>query len=617
MATVEALSPPSAAPRSRRAATTARPAGDGPEERAAHAFGSTLARVGDEDGLGTFLAHASRALAALVGVERCSVYLWDRRTGRFRGRVAHPATLTDAVRRVTMGGPPDELTADVVRSRRPVSVPDVTRDARTARGVVREQQVRSLMAVPMIHGGHVIGLAYLDDADRRHAFTPDDERAAMAFATSAARWVDRSLRVAQLATVRDELARERSVLPRATELEQRLAEHTGAPFQELLEQVAQVAGRPIEVLGADGRSVARAGGGDEPGPPLGPAAGLEIARVMRNTDPGHARTVATDLRRGLTHRCVATHVALEAGEQGLLVLVERSAPLSPFDALLAVRAGAALSASTRRPTARRFARGDVHALAFERMLDHGLALPGTAELAERLEIAAAAPRLVALVLARGPLDADDLTTAVVPWQAVPVPVPGGLALVIDLPDDTVPADAATDVRDELVAALDGAGTTDAVVGVSGVSGSLADLPRATAQARSIVAAMGGADRESRPAGDAGAVGCTIDELGPARLLLASPADAGRIALELLGPLLDPDPSIADLLRTLETFCATDASIRATATALQVHENTVRHRFGRIRTMTGLDVAASTDDLLMVRTALSARRFAAIAARHRG
>ncbi|MGX6448049.1 PucR family transcriptional regulator [Patulibacter sp. S7RM1-6] len=90
------------------------------------------------------------------------------------------------------------------------------------------------------------------------------------------------------------------------------------------------------------------------------------------------------------------------------------------------------------------------------------------------------------------------------------------------------------------------------------------------------------------------------------MLLTEPGDALELAHEVLGPLVeDPDPGTRDLLRTLRCFFAQGGNIRATATELSVHENTVRHRFGRIRTATGLDVAGVVDDQLTARAALSA------------
>ncbi|MDT2004046.1 PucR family transcriptional regulator [Rhodococcus opacus] len=59
----------------------------------------------------------------------------------------------------------------------------------------------------------------------------------------------------------------------------------------------------------------------------------------------------------------------------------------------------------------------------------------------------------------------------------------------------------------------------------------------------------------------------------------------------------------DLLRTLQEFFESGRSVRETAVRLDVHENTVRHRLGRVHDLTGLDVAANSNDQLSAQTAL--------------
>jgi hypothetical protein len=574
----------------------------GAERRAARAFGELLVEVGDQEGLDAMLRPAAAALCDLLGVGRCSVYLVDGRSNRFRGRLGHPRALDPVVKRLTMGGPSDVLTADVLRTSAPVAVPDVARDPRAARSVIREQHVRSVLAVPMIHAGRVLGLAYLDDEGRRRDFADDDVATVLAFCGLVARWIDRSLRIAQLTVTRDELARERTVLRRATLVERRLAEVGDAPFDEVLAAVAEVAGRPVEVVDAEGGLVARVAPGEpDRGAPLGRKGALVVLGRLAGIEPGQARLVEPDLGRGLTHRCIATPTVDATGARGFLALVERDSRLGAFDLLLAVRAAAALSAAGRQRHTVDVAREDARALLFAQLLGERLGEDDGRALASRLGVEDGRPRLVATVGPAPGLDPARVAEGLAPLDATAVRAGEDVVLVVDVPAEASPRETAAALRDDLVAVLAAAGVESGVVGVSAACRDLAGLGRSLTQARALV--------RSAPAGTAGPTGLTVDELGPARLLLTDLADAGRMGEELLGPLLDPDPSIHDLLRTLVTFFAEASSIRATATALDVHENTVRHRFGRIRTMTGLDVAGEVDDQLMARAALSALRLA--------
>jgi DNA-binding PucR family transcriptional regulator len=98
---------------------------------------------------------------------------------------------------------------------------------------------------------------------------------------------------------------------------------------------------------------------------------------------------------------------------------------------------------------------------------------------------------------------------------------------------------------------------------------------------------------------------TADDLGPGRLFLASSnrAEADRFALDALGALLADDDGTRDLLVTLRVFFEAGRSVRRSAVALGVHENTIRYRLARMEELTGLGVAASSDDQLTAQLAL--------------
>jgi DNA-binding PucR family transcriptional regulator len=63
----------------------------------------------------------------------------------------------------------------------------------------------------------------------------------------------------------------------------------------------------------------------------------------------------------------------------------------------------------------------------------------------------------------------------------------------------------------------------------------------------------------------------------------------------------------DLLQTIKVFFDSSRSVRQSASALGVHENTIRYRLNRVHELTGLDVAADAQDQLTVQLVLLIRR----------
>ena len=75
----------------------------------------------------------------------------------------------------------------------------------------------------------------------------------------------------------------------------------------------------------------------------------------------------------------------------------------------------------------------------------------------------------------------------------------------------------------------------------------------------------------------------------------------RFVEDVLGPLIEAGDD--GLVATLHVFFDTARSIRASAARLGVHENTIRYRLARVRSLTGLDVAGDASDQLSVQMAL--------------
>jgi sugar diacid utilization regulator len=178
----------------------------------------------------------------------------------------------------------------------------------------------------------------------------------------------------------------------------------------------------------------------------------------------------------------------------------------------------------------------------------------------------------------------------------------GMLVVLAL-DAGVPAiEAVGRVRDRVAEVLERlrAPALRLVGAVSTRCGAPADFPGAYRQAQQVMACM-------QSFGDTGrATVLTADDLGPGRLFLASSSreEADRFAHDALSALLvEGDDAMADLLMTLRMFFDNSRSVRKSAQALDVHENTVRYRLGRIEQLTGLAVGSSSDDQLTAQLAL--------------
>lgn len=224
--------------------------------------------------------------------------------------------------------------------------------------------------------------------------------------------------------------------------------------------------------------------------------------------------------------------------------------------------------------------------------------------AEYLGVDLDADRVIVFVLERGRSSAStvdarrlgELVEKRLGLEVLPVRGSEGALLAVAAPRDENPAVLVGRVKRAVVQGLETMGDQHAIAGVSSVTHS-GQLRRAYREAREVARCI------DRYGGGTRAVGC--DELGPARLFVAN-SDEHSVRLyvhDVLGPLLAGGATMVELLKTLACFFQAGRSIRETAALLGVHENTVRHRLGRVHELTGLDVASSSQDQLSVHTAL--------------
>jgi sugar diacid utilization regulator len=158
-------------------------------------------------------------------------------------------------------------------------------------------------------------------------------------------------------------------------------------------------------------------------------------------------------------------------------------------------------------------------------------------------------------------------------------------LVLIVPGDGVAARrVATALERELAASLP---NYVFVVARSRPTGDPADLHRAGAE--SLLAAN---VAEAR-----GQASLSFEDTGAYRLLLPAmsedPSELQRFYQETVAPLVEYDEQYeTELVRTLDTFFDTDASVAGTAERLFTHRHTIRYRLDRVRDLTGLDVSSS-------------------------
>ncbi|MGX6446529.1 GAF domain-containing protein, partial [Patulibacter sp. S7RM1-6] len=208
-----------------------------------------------------FLAEALRWTCRSLGFRRGAVFVPDATGRRFAGRVGHPAA---EVAPLLAEGPlrpeGDALTRTLVDDRSPVAIPDVARDARTVRTVLRGRGVRSLLGVPLLHDDETIGLLLLDHGTERHPCAPGHVATAARIAALLAAALVR-LDADRRAGARSErLARQNALMRHAAAVDGRLARIAldGGGSHGLVAAVGELTGKPAVLYDVDRRRVAAA-----------------------------------------------------------------------------------------------------------------------------------------------------------------------------------------------------------------------------------------------------------------------------------------------------------------------------------------------------------------------
>jgi sugar diacid utilization regulator len=556
--------------------------------------------------------------AELVGVERCSVYLREERQNLFRccGGCCRGNPLPDDIKRWVAGVPADGVTREILGTRAPVIVANARQDPRMVKATVRHWKIRSLLEVPMIVDDEVVGLMLMDDVDTQRKFSDEEVELARAFADLAAGAIAQTQARLELQSKLDASNRQLNALRRATAVDEQLSDLVleGRSLQDLTTALARLLAKPCAVFLPDGEraTVALPEAASDSAIPrlLEPAiANLpEVRKALAENDNNRAFVAGPVPAAGVLHRHVVAPVLLGEEVWGRLVVMEHKKRFTGGD-VVAVRRAATLIA-LQVSSERKAVEADWNAsssLASE-LLGGSSDTAVARRRADRLGVNLDARRVVIVIGSRSGTEADapdfrEVAAAFdreAPDLAVHVTaIEGAVAALIELPDAAVSETFATANRERFEALRASLrSSAPLIAGVSSVQRDRDGYRSAHREARQVVECI----RRFSPVD--GPSLFLADELGVGSLLLSSSDGEAmaRFAEQTVGELVR-EQSKADLLTTLCSFFDNMGSIRGSAAALDVHENTIRYRLSRIEEVTGLAVMHDPDAQLRARLSL--------------
>jgi sugar diacid utilization regulator len=583
------------------------------------AFDVIASALSAETSLDALLHQIAERVCEVIGVSRCALYLRDSDHGLFRGRVAHPGPRREAdewMARSVAGIEADRFTQEILATKEPVLIANTLDDPRPMRRAMLEWDIRSMLGVPMILRDEVIGLLFLDNANVPHEFTPSTQRLAAALANLSAVAISQARRGAEMRDTLQTVVRQNRLLRQVSAMDEQLSQQVldGATLEEIAESIVTMTSHPCAIYDADFRPRAVAVvPDDETGPPRlmepGVRAAPEVAAALAEVEPGHPKVIGPFPNHGLQRQHLVARVQGPSTEGGYVVLMDHGQRLTTFDAMIARRA--ATMVALELSAERRAIDADAHAReSLVRDLLHGLDEPRSLRRRAGYHgLALDRPHVVCLFgratdgTGRAP-SVGDVRDALDEhrWFERPfcAATEAGVALLVPLPAELSSRAGIAEAKRIATHVVETIGPNGRVIAVvSSVRRAIPDDPRAVADCQQVVQCM-----RSLLADDTVQV-LAADDLGAGRLLLAStsPETAERFAIDACGALLGEDPGRAQLLMTLAAFCEVNRNVRATGTALGIHENTVRYRLGKIHELTGLDVTTDAADQLTAQLAM--------------
>ncbi|HYC82178.1 MAG TPA: GAF domain-containing protein [Solirubrobacterales bacterium] len=555
------------------------------------------------------LEQVVREGAELIGVERCGIYLREADAGTFRASasIRGGVPLPEDISRWRAGVPGDGLTVEAVASGEPVIVEDARADPRMMPVAVERWAIRSIMAVPLVFDGEVVGLMMMDDVDRARRFADREAEVARAFGDFAAATIAHTNERLELRSKLDAASRQLSVVRRATRLEEELSEiaRDGGSLQEMVGRLAGLLSKPCAIFRNDGGPIVCGPTAADPLPTLfepGFIAHPEVQAALAENEGEGAFLLGPVASAGVRRRHVIAPIRVdEAKVWGQLVVGEGRNGISGTD-IGAIRRAATLIGLQARAqrSAREASRHSTAELIVDVLRGEGEA-GDVRQRAGRLGISLDARRAVAVVARRGGheeahlLPDREALAATLGDQARglrtdAVAIDGAITLLLEVPGEEDAADYPAAQRgacERALAAHDPDG--ELIAGLSNPQRWKEGYRAAYREARQVVECI----RRFSPPGGPRLLAAA--DLGAGGLFLAStdPETVTGFAEETVGRLLDEDAN-PDLLATLSSFLGHMCGIRATAVALGVHENTVRYRLGRVEEVTGLAILREPD-----------------------
>jgi sugar diacid utilization regulator/putative methionine-R-sulfoxide reductase with GAF domain len=526
-----------------------------------------------------------RETTSAIGTDVCSLYLLapsaeellltatnglnEKMVGRVRMRVG------------------EGITGWVAESRRPMVVPDVSRDPhwKWVPGL-DEDRFHSMASVPIESGPRLVGVLNVQSTERRE-FTPADVDFLRAIAAQVAGILERSELQRRTEVQLAEIRLSHDTHERFTKLSL-----DGAGIPSILEVIGSLSGGRAALYSPDGYRVRGVGEALDGMPPR-----IQVPAISSATR--EVRVSAGRPPRPLD----VVPVRAGADVLGLLVVGIDDESVDSEGRLRALEHGStvlALELSKERAAAEveRRLRGDL----VEEVLAGGLEADEAERIARQAErlghrlpqkawVVVLEPdddRTEAALASRGRSDRLDSALS----GLIRSRLPGALTLVrsasaVFLVPDEVAADlpALEKLAGQILAAAAAVMKPgSASVGIGNLANGVSELARSHVEARQAL-------RLTRRAGGRGRV-ASYRSLGAFRLLLEvqSPDALRRFVDELLGPLLQYARSRdTPLLDTLEALSAARWVRRAAARKLGIHINSMTYRVERIQTLTGLQL----------------------------
>lgn len=561
-------------------------------------------------------------LCEVIGVCRSSLYL-KRPDGRFRGAAGHCAEqgdITEAVKRQESGIEGDRFSREIIDTARPVLIEDVRNDPRPHRRTMEHWQVRAMLGVPLVFDGEVIGLLFVDDRDGDHVYTQEDIEIAEMFAQLSALFISQAMLNVRLRTQASEIARSRNTLAYLADVHRKLTNAVleGADIHTVVALLSDLSGKPVVLYDEDFRVLAwstpAALGLDRPPVISEKIRGMPSVKAeLAGLSPARpSAVVPPTLSVGLGRRHLMCRLVIEGRPNRYLGIVEVGRSLEAVDANIAEHGATVLSLQILSERRQIETQGQARDDYLSDLLRNTRDKEHLIRRGPQFGIDLTNPH----VLVRFTLSANPRLTASVAQRLVTrrfreifgidepaaVKLPGHIIVLVPLREGGS-ADELAAVREKVQqvrASLQPDLATGATV-ISGVCREVADFPHASREMREVAEIAHSFDRSEDV--------LDVTELGLLRVVVSSGRvkEAVRFAHEYVHTVRATDDGI--LLATWRAFVAAEGRVQGAAAMLDVHENTVRYRMGKIKELTGLD-PSSLDALLSARLAFQILEFSA-------